>query len=123
VHKGEARFVAALPDLGDLIGSALGQVQREILAAGQCMEQPNAYPGFGHVADNAHEFALSRDQLGRADQQGKARCGAHFLTRDGRLLIQLCCIRSLVHAVLSQPATHPAGPLTGRGCPMILREN
>jgi hypothetical protein len=88
-------------------------MQRELLAGRQRVEQPDAHAGLGYVADHADKFALGRDQLGGADQQGETRCGAQL--RAGGCAVV--------------PVMQPCGPCTPgrtrteRYGPMFPRKN
>src|SRR5690606_32071612 len=76
--EAEAGLAVLLPHPLERVAGAARHLEREIVARRERMEQPHADAGLGSVADHAQELAAGTDQLGRADQQREARCGAHF---------------------------------------------
>ena len=76
IRETEPGMAITLPHQFDPVAVAIGQFEREIPVFGQGMEDLRPQPAGRGIAQDAHVFAVRRDQLGRADQQREARIAA-----------------------------------------------
>ena len=85
IGKAETGEAIARPDLLDRELFAVGQFQREGFVRRNIVVKPQLDALGRNVADDAEIVALAVDQLGRADQDGKARSAAPVIPRTDRI--------------------------------------